>query len=313
MLRGAHSTLLLPRHPQPALRNWSSASQSAFSAIARVRMPSIPFNGKVCVTIHSDRHVGFCVFRGTKPAAVERRTVRRGPLRVSHEKGDRRFPGGDEPRDLERVREARAPRNTVRGEGRRTRSGRDRGDDRDGGVRPRHCRRAVSRDRGACGRSAAPWCECLAAGSARARHLFRREEVLLRVRGATGPVQSGRPEDDGAPWADGIFVSARTSGGQRDAQGVGVFYVPAGTKGLSLRSYVTIDGRRAAEVMLEGVELGADAAIGDPADGLALVERALDAHIAATPRPPPRRASTTRASVMAIVLSRRGCGARRRR
>jgi alkylation response protein AidB-like acyl-CoA dehydrogenase len=84
----------------------------------------------------------------------------------------------------------------------------------------------------------------------------------------------------GAPWADGLFVTARTGGGQRDARGIGVFYVPKGAKGLGMRTYPTIDERRAAEVMLENVEVGADGVIGDPADSLALVEQVIDEGIA---------------------------------
>jgi alkylation response protein AidB-like acyl-CoA dehydrogenase len=84
-----------------------------------------------------------------------------------------------------------------------------------------------------------------------------------------------------APWADGIFVSVRSGGAQRDAQGISIFHVPAGTKGMSLRSYPTIDGGRAAEVMLEGVEVGADALIGTAGDALPLLERVIDEGIAA--------------------------------
>jgi alkylation response protein AidB-like acyl-CoA dehydrogenase len=84
-----------------------------------------------------------------------------------------------------------------------------------------------------------------------------------------------------APWADGIFVSARSAGSQRDASGVSLFHVPKGAKGLALKSYPTIDGSRAAEVMLEGVEVGADALIGPEGEGLPLLERAIDEGIAA--------------------------------
>jgi alkylation response protein AidB-like acyl-CoA dehydrogenase len=85
----------------------------------------------------------------------------------------------------------------------------------------------------------------------------------------------------GAPMADGLFVTARTSGGQADAAGVTVFHVPAGTQGVSLRDFRTIDGMRASEVTLAGVEVGADAVIGEPDGGLKLVERVLDEGAAA--------------------------------
>lgn len=84
-----------------------------------------------------------------------------------------------------------------------------------------------------------------------------------------------------APWADGMFVSARTSGDQRDAKGVSVFYVPAGAKGMSLRSYPTIDASRAAEVTFDSCELPSDALIGAEGESLPLLERVIDEGIAA--------------------------------
>ncbi len=76
--------------------------------------------------------------------------------------------------------------------------------------------------------------------------------------------------------ADTLIVTARTKGGQRDADGIGVFLVPADAKGITKKGYPTQDGLHAADISFTGVEIGADAAIGDPADGLALVERVVD-------------------------------------
>src|SRR5260370_851224 len=76
--------------------------------------------------------------------------------------------------------------------------------------------------------------------------------------------------------ADTLIVTARTKGAQRDKAGVGVFLVPANAKGVTRKGYPTQDGLHAADITLTGVEIGADAAIGDPADGLALVERVVD-------------------------------------
>src|SRR5450756_211969 len=64
--------------------------------------------------------------------------------------------------------------------------------------------------------------------------------------------------------ADTLIVTARTKGGQRDAAGVGVFLVPADAKGVSRKGYPTQDGLHAADITLTNVEVGADAAIGDP-------------------------------------------------
>jgi pimeloyl-CoA dehydrogenase small subunit len=85
----------------------------------------------------------------------------------------------------------------------------------------------------------------------------------------------------GAPWADSLIVTARTSGGQRDEKGVSVFVVDKKAKGVSCRDYPTVDGLRASEVTFENVALGADALIGQADNGLALVERVVDEGIAA--------------------------------
>ena len=76
--------------------------------------------------------------------------------------------------------------------------------------------------------------------------------------------------------ADTLIVTARTKGGQRDRSGIGVFLVPANAKGVTVKGYPTQDGLRAADIRFEGVEVGADAAIGDPENGLPLVERVVD-------------------------------------
>ena len=76
--------------------------------------------------------------------------------------------------------------------------------------------------------------------------------------------------------ADTLIVSARTKGGQRDRNGIGVFLVPANAKGVTVKGYPTQDGMRAADIRFEGVEVGADAVMGDPENGLPLIERVVD-------------------------------------
>jgi pimeloyl-CoA dehydrogenase small subunit len=85
----------------------------------------------------------------------------------------------------------------------------------------------------------------------------------------------------GAPFATHLIVTARTSGGQRDAKGVSVFLVPKGAKGVTTRDYPTVDGLRASEVYFENVAVGADALIGTADNGLPLVEKVVDNAIAA--------------------------------
>jgi pimeloyl-CoA dehydrogenase small subunit len=81
--------------------------------------------------------------------------------------------------------------------------------------------------------------------------------------------------------ADMLVVTARTKGGQRDKSGIGVFLVPGNAKGVVRKGYPTQDGLHAADITFTGVEVGADAAIGDPENGdakggLALIERVVD-------------------------------------
>src|SRR5919201_6902517 len=76
--------------------------------------------------------------------------------------------------------------------------------------------------------------------------------------------------------ADNLIVTARTKGERRDKTGIGVFLLPATAKGISRKSYPTQDGLHAADITFTGVEVGADAAIGNPEDGLALIERVVD-------------------------------------
>jgi pimeloyl-CoA dehydrogenase small subunit len=81
--------------------------------------------------------------------------------------------------------------------------------------------------------------------------------------------------------ADAILVTARTAGSRRDRGGIGLFLVDAGTRGLSRRGYPTQDGRRAAELALEGVRVGPENVVGHPEDALPLVERVVDEAMAA--------------------------------
>jgi pimeloyl-CoA dehydrogenase small subunit len=76
--------------------------------------------------------------------------------------------------------------------------------------------------------------------------------------------------------ADMLVVTARTKGARRDRSGIGVFLVPANAKGVTRKGYPTQDGLHAADITLTGVEVGADAAIGDLENGLPLIERVVD-------------------------------------
>ncbi|MCA0903859.1 acyl-CoA dehydrogenase family protein [Qipengyuania aquimaris] len=85
----------------------------------------------------------------------------------------------------------------------------------------------------------------------------------------------------GAPWASHLVVTARTSGGQRERDGVSVFVVANDAEGVVRRDYPTVDGRRASEVYFENVSVPADALIGEEGGALPLVEQVADEAVAA--------------------------------
>jgi pimeloyl-CoA dehydrogenase small subunit len=85
----------------------------------------------------------------------------------------------------------------------------------------------------------------------------------------------------GAPWATHLVVTARTSGGRRDREGISVFIVDKSTAGVVTRDYPTVDGRQASEVYLENVSVPAEALLGEEGTGLSLIERVTDEAIAA--------------------------------
>jgi pimeloyl-CoA dehydrogenase small subunit len=82
--------------------------------------------------------------------------------------------------------------------------------------------------------------------------------------------------------ADKLVVSARTAGERNDADGLTLFLVDAVANGVARRSYTMRDGTRAADLALSGVELGADAVLGTVGAGFAVIERVVEAGIAAT-------------------------------
>jgi pimeloyl-CoA dehydrogenase small subunit len=83
------------------------------------------------------------------------------------------------------------------------------------------------------------------------------------------------------PAADFLVVSARTSGAERDAEGVSLFVVPADAAGISRRDYPTVDAFRASEITFSGVKLDADALLGEAGNGLSVLEQVVDEGILA--------------------------------
>ena len=101
-----------------------------------------------------------------------------------------------------------------------------------------------------------------------------------------------RAERDGDGWritgnkslvlhgdsADTLIVSARTAGGEREREGIGLFLVDATGSGVTRRGYPTQDGHRAAEIEFDNAR---GTVLGDPAAALPHMEAAQDEAIAA--------------------------------
>jgi pimeloyl-CoA dehydrogenase small subunit len=83
------------------------------------------------------------------------------------------------------------------------------------------------------------------------------------------------------PAADFLVISARTGGGQRDADGVSLFVVAADAEGVGRRNYPTVDAFQAAEITFDNLKVGADALIGEEGKGLTVIEQVVDEGILA--------------------------------
>ena len=82
--------------------------------------------------------------------------------------------------------------------------------------------------------------------------------------------------------AQRLVVSARTSGERDDSNGITLFLVDASTSGLARRSYPMRDGTRAAEISLSDVEVGSGDVLGEVGAAFPVIERVIEAGIAAT-------------------------------
>jgi alkylation response protein AidB-like acyl-CoA dehydrogenase len=114
-------------------------------------------------------------------------------------------------------------------------------------------------------------------------HSERQARFDLAEVGTTAKRTSGGWRLDGQKTAvlDGsaagqIIVSARVDDGK-----LCLFLVPQGTRGLALRDYPRLGGGRACNLELGGIELPADARLGDGSDALPAVEAMVDRAMAA--------------------------------
>jgi alkylation response protein AidB-like acyl-CoA dehydrogenase len=80
--------------------------------------------------------------------------------------------------------------------------------------------------------------------------------------------------------ADYLIVSARSTGAQRDANGISLFVVAADSAGITRKDYRTNDGMRAATITLNNVEVPATSLLGVAGQGWEMLEHATDYGIA---------------------------------
>jgi len=71
-------------------------------------------------------------------------------------------------------------------------------------------------------------------------------------------------------------VAARTSGAAGDGDGITLFLVPGDTPGVTRTHLALIDSRGAARIAFDGVQVGADAVLGEVDKGWAILEPVLD-------------------------------------
>lgn len=108
-----------------------------------------------------------------------------------------------------------------------------------------------------------------------ARYEVSRVDTAAKADGGGWKLSGAKAVVLGGGAADKLLVSANTG------KGISLFLVDAKAAGVSVRSYMTQDGARAAEVRLDNVAVGADALVGAQDGALPAIERALDYGIAA--------------------------------
>jgi hypothetical protein len=107
----------------------------------------------------------------------------------------------------------------------------------------------------------------LAWAEGRSRYDFNTIATTARRQGEHYVLSGTKAAVIGAPWADKLIVSARTSGGPRDRGGISLFAVDRHSANLHLQGFKTIDGRRAAEVTLMNVQVPASQLLGTEGEG----------------------------------------------
>jgi alkylation response protein AidB-like acyl-CoA dehydrogenase len=80
----------------------------------------------------------------------------------------------------------------------------------------------------------------------------------------------------GGPIATHLIISARTSGDQRDTNGITLFLVDKKSEGLTLQNYPTIDEYRASEVVIESLKVSKDMVLGEVDNAYNAIDENID-------------------------------------
>jgi alkylation response protein AidB-like acyl-CoA dehydrogenase len=115
----------------------------------------------------------------------------------------------------------------------------------------------------------------------RGRYDLHHVESRARQEGARYAISGVKRAVPYAGAADFIIVPARIAGEARDHEGIFLFLVPVRAAGVTVQSFATSDGGRAADLTLRDVNVAEDALLGEAGQGLPLLQRAVDLAILA--------------------------------
>jgi len=121
----------------------------------------------------------------------------------------------------------------------------------------------------------------LAAFDASTRYALEDVATTARRTGDGWVIDGRKSVVMGAPTATHLLVSARTSGGQRDRDGISLFVIARDASGVTCHDYRLIDGRGAADIVLEQAPVAAEALLGEAGAALPVLETVMDEAIAA--------------------------------
>ena len=110
----------------------------------------------------------------------------------------------------------------------------------------------------------------------RSRFNIKHVELTATKNGGSYTLNGQKAVVHNAETADILIVSARTGGGVRDEAGITLFIVDPRAEGLEIRSYPTIDGLRASELLFNSVSIDEQSVLGDLNNGFLVLENVID-------------------------------------